>query len=250
VEKGVVVGLELPAQEVTNLAPVRGLPGLRELRCLATHDKPGRLDDLAPLAGLPLRVLAVPLNRHLSDLWPLAGMPLVELDCYGTAVADLTPLQKCPLEYLNVGGTRVRGLEGVKGLPLKGLHFNDVPIDDLGPLAGLRLEVLSCANTPVQDLDPLRKMPLRSLNLCFCLRVKDLSPLQGMPLDDLDIRRTAATDTPLRKGDPLRRLLANEDWVVTHRQLLQALPKLEAINYMAAQQFWAHLDAKKPNKEP
>src|SRR5262249_17110039 len=93
VEKGVVVGLGASAQQLTNLAPVRGLPGLRDLRCLGTQYQPGRLTDLAPLTGLPLRVLVVTWNPRLSDLRPLAGMPLVTLDCYATAVADLTPLQ-------------------------------------------------------------------------------------------------------------------------------------------------------------
>jgi hypothetical protein len=250
VEKGVVVGLEVFTHRLTNLAPVRGLPGLRELRCVGRHDQPGRLTDLAPLAGLPLRVLSVRGNHGLSDLRPLAGMPLVELDCYATPVADLTPVQKCPLEHLNVGATRVCSLDAVKGLPLKELHINDASIDDLGPLAGLRLETLSCGNTRVQDLSPLRKMPLRRVSLSACARVKDLSPLQGMPLEALDISGTQVTDLALLKDTPLRHLFADEGWVVAQRQRLQALPKLETINYTPVRQFWADLDAKKPDTKP
>src|SRR5262249_6240231 len=74
IEKGVVVGLDLPTPKITNLAPVRGLPGLRELKCTSTIPEPGELADLSPLAGLPLRVLSVKGNRRLSDLRPLAAM--------------------------------------------------------------------------------------------------------------------------------------------------------------------------------
>src|SRR5262249_8105126 len=35
IEKGVVVGLFLPTPKITNLSPVRGFPGLRELKCYA-----------------------------------------------------------------------------------------------------------------------------------------------------------------------------------------------------------------------
>jgi serine/threonine protein kinase len=250
VENGVVVGLEFPTPRITNLSPVRGLPGLRALKCMSVALEPGALTDLSPLAGLPLRVLWVKGNHRLSDLRPLAGMPLVELDCYGVAVTDLSPLQKCPLERLFVGGTRVRSLEAVKGLPLKVLNFNDLPIDDLGPLASLPLEELSCGNTLVQDLSPLRKLPLTSVNVTACNRVKDLGPLQGLPLHDLDIRRTAVTDLAPLKGARLRVLFAPEELLVAQRQLVQALPKLETINYKPVRQFWADLDAKKPDKGP
>jgi serine/threonine protein kinase len=250
VEKGVVVGLEFPTPKITKLAPVRGLPGLRELKCYAPPGGAGgRLTDLAPLAGLPLRLLRLEGNYLLSDLRPLAGMPLVSLNCYGTPVADLTPLQKCPLERLVIGATRVRNLEAVKGLPLKQLYLNDSAIGDLKPLTGMRLEVLSCPFTPVSDIGPLRGMPLTSVNLHNCQLVKDLAPLRGMPLNDLDIRGVRATDVTPLKDSPLRHLLADEDWLVRHRQFLQALPKLVFLNGKSVRQFWADLDAKKPDKK-
>jgi hypothetical protein len=50
--------------------------------------------------------------------------------------------------------------------------------------------------------------------------------------------------------DALRYLFAPDDLVVAHRPLVQALPKLETINYKPVRQYWADVDAKKPDKEP
>lgn len=229
IEAGVVVGFEFPTQDVSNVAPVRGFPGLRKLKCEGTFDDPGDLIDLTPLTGLPLKVLSVFKNDRLFDLRPLAGMPLVELNCYGTAVVDLTPLEKCPLAGLTMGQTGVtnRGLDLVKKLPLKQLNINDSKIDDLRPLAGLKLTNLECGGCPT---------------------LKDLSPLKNMPLEYLDITRTAVTDLTPIKNAPLRKLRALGINLAPHRALLQAIPTLETINHMSRHEFWAMEDAKKPDK--
>jgi hypothetical protein len=250
-EKGVVIGLTFPTTKITNLAPVRAFPELRELRCYPPPGgPPGQLSDLSPLAGLRLRVLSVCGNPHLSDLRPLEGMPLVVLDCQSTAVEDLTPLAKCPLESLDIGGTRVRSLEAVKGMPLRYLHFAGCSIKDLGPLADLPLEVLVCGGSSIKDLAPLAKTPLTSLYMGYCRSVEDLGPLRGKPLTALAIEGTAVTDLTPIKGAPLVGLHLEDQLALAHRQLLQALPKLEAINYKPVRQFWADLDARKPDKKP
>jgi hypothetical protein len=250
IENGVVVGLFIPTPKITNLAPVRALPGLRELKCYAPSGPLGRLTDLTPLAGLPLRVLWVRSNDRLFDLRPLEGMPLVELNCSGTLVADLAPVHKCPLESLYIGESRVPSLEGLKGLPLKKLYCQNSAISDLSPLAGMRLEVLVCFYSQVHDLSPLRKMPLTQVSVQACRQVKDLSPLQGMPLDDLDVRAVGTTDLTPLKDAPLRYLRADESAILAHRPLIQALPKLGTINDTPASKFWADRDAKKPVRDP
>jgi serine/threonine protein kinase len=231
IEKGVVVGLEFATYSVTNIAPVRGLPGLRELKMLGYHDKPGKVTDLRPLTGMPLRGLSVFGNIELSDLRPLTGMPLVELNCYGTAVFDLTPIQKCPIEDLNVGSSSVVSLSAVKTLPLKRMHCNDLKsIADLEPLAGKKLVELECGNCPL---------------------LKDISPLKGMPLESLNIFVTAVTDLSILKDAPLKKLIAEDGPVIAHRKLLQAIPTLEQLNSRPVQDYWANLDAKKqPEKRP
>jgi eukaryotic-like serine/threonine-protein kinase len=229
VGKGGVVGLTISPKRLTNLAPVRGLPGLRELRCDAGSDAPGQLTDLTPLTGLPLRVLSVRGNSNLSDLRPLEGMPLVELDCTGTAVADLSPLQQCPLEVLNIGASRVVSLAPLRNLPLKNLSANDTKIADLQPLKGMRLVRLSCGNCPlIRDLEPLREMPLASLHV-GATAVTDLTPLRGAPL--------------LVLYAPRRALLA-------HRELLTAIPTLVGIEGKSVKQFWADVDAASAPKNP
>jgi hypothetical protein len=178
-------------------------------------------------------------------------MPLREFICYGTNVADLTPLQKCPLEALDFGDTRVLGLEAVKGLPLRHLGFSGcLPIKDLGPLAGLPLEGLTCGDTSIKDLAPLAKMPLTRLYMGYCHSVEDLGPLRGKPLTALAIEGTAVTDLTPVKGAPLVELHIEEQLALAQRQFLQALPKLETINRRPVRQFWADLDAKKPDQKP
>ncbi|OWK39915.1 protein kinase domain-containing protein [Fimbriiglobus ruber] len=225
VEDGVVVGLEFPAHRVTNVSPVRGLAGLRELSCAGTHDNPGWVTDLKPLAGLRLRVLSVANNIHLSDLGPLEEMPLEELYCYGTVVVDLVPLQKCPLTILDVGSTKVTNLAPLKGLPLTRFRANDSKVTDLGPLAGIRLVEIWCGN---------------------CKRLADLGPLKGMPLEGVNVEGTGVADLGPLKGAPVRALFAPDAAVAAARKLLEATPTLETINDKPHGAYWADVDAKKP----
>jgi predicted Ser/Thr protein kinase len=97
---GKVVGLSLPAAEVTDLAPVRALPDLRLLSCTGTLEKRGRLTDLGPLADLKqLNQLSIA-HTAVPDLLALRSLRLAFLDCQGTAVRDLSPLKNLPLQEL------------------------------------------------------------------------------------------------------------------------------------------------------
>jgi hypothetical protein len=51
IDRGVVTELGLTSNRVTDLSPVRALPGLRALRCEALHQGHGKLSDLTPLAA-------------------------------------------------------------------------------------------------------------------------------------------------------------------------------------------------------
>jgi Leucine-rich repeat (LRR) protein len=99
VADGLVTGLAFVTVNVTEVAPVRALPGLRDLSCTGGAAGNGKLADLSPLAGLPLATLNCS-GTQVSDLAPLCGMPLKSFTCTGTRVSDLSPLAGAPLVQL------------------------------------------------------------------------------------------------------------------------------------------------------
>ena len=145
VENGVVVGLELLTDEVTDLAPVRALVGLRTLKCWGSKEG----------------------NRRLADLSPLKDMKLTSLECQSTAVSDLSPLTGMPLSELHCDHTKVSDLSPLKDMKLTSLYCNNTKVSDLSPLKDMKLTSLWCHYTPVTDLSPLRGMPLITLSCDF-----------------------------------------------------------------------------------
>jgi Leucine-rich repeat (LRR) protein len=98
---GVVEGVSLPADDVTDLSPLRALPGLRQVICMSTSDK-GLLANLGPLKDLKLTDLSITGTR-VTDLSPLRKLPLKELRCDGPALKDVESLRalKPTLEKIN-----------------------------------------------------------------------------------------------------------------------------------------------------
>ncbi len=166
------------------------------------------LDNLSPLAGLPLRRLVIKATK-ISDLTPLRGMPLTLLDASDTPVKDLTALAACPA--------------------LISLDVSQTGVTDLRPLAGLKLGRLAFSKTAVQDLAPLQRMPLRAL-YCDETKVEDLLPLTTCSaLESVTIPQTALNPNLLRKLPTLVRI-SN---------------KLDTRNGLPAQsaaEFWASFD--------
>ena len=112
------VGSEIDDED---LAGLRALPGLVELRLLDT-DRHRRIvhpiTDLSPLADLPeLRVLELP-RSTVEDLSPLRALKqLRRLDVSRTRVADVSPLADLPLT--NAGEAQARAV----GEKLAGRRF-------------------------------------------------------------------------------------------------------------------------------
>jgi hypothetical protein len=106
VEKDVVTELNFVTDKVTDISPVRALPGLMVLKCAGTQFN-GFLADVSPLQGMQLTTLILGGNPKLSELSPLKGMPLTALDLYGcTTVKDIEPLNGMPLTFLSLVGTQ------------------------------------------------------------------------------------------------------------------------------------------------
>jgi Leucine-rich repeat (LRR) protein len=220
IENGVVTGLQFFTDNVTNIAPVRALPGLKNLRCHGSSPGKGALSDLSPLEGMQLTVLNCGFLPLLDDLSPLTGMPLQELTCIGTIVAALSPLRGMPLKYLACGVTK---------------------ITDLSPLQGMQLLALGLESTPVSDISPLKGLPLTHLRI-HSTQVSDLSPLKGMPLEILECQNTPVADlTPLRDS-PLRSLICDFK-PFRDTDLLRSIRSLETINGKPVAEFWNDVEA-------
>jgi hypothetical protein len=228
VADGVVTGVSFPADDITDLSPVRALTGLKVLSCFGKELLPGELSDLSPLKGLALVQLDCRYTR-VTDLAPLEGMPLTYFSAHGSHdLADLAPLRGLPLDHLVVAGSKVGDLSPLRGMPLVHLDCAATQIRDLSPLAGMMaLQYLNCDSTQVADLGPLRGMQLttlgcgvtqvtslaplkdlRKLTLLSCCQtsISDLSPLTGLPLRILDCRDTLVRDLSPLKGMNLTHL--------------------------------------------
>jgi Leucine-rich repeat (LRR) protein len=177
IASGVVTALDVRADDLTDLSPVRALTHLKALTCSATPPARGKLADLSPLGGMRLTSLWCS-NTRVADLSPLRGMPLIALHIDGTEVADLSPLQ---------------------GMRLKQLHCPSTPVADLSPLQGMRLTHLVIGRTQVADLSPLKGMPLLSLGIAGT-PATDLSPLEGLPLKALGCQVRGERDVELLRS--------------------------------------------------
>lgn len=228
----VVTGLKFQTDQVTNVAPVRALSGLKSLDVCGTeetvrvmadqkvHDVvglQGKLVDLTPLTGLSLTYLRCTRTK-VSNLSPLKGMPLTFLDCGLTDVSDLAPLSGMPLKYAFLGGCW--------------------KLSDLTPLKGLGLTALDVGGSAVSDLSPLQGLPLKELNLFGAMQVKDLSPLKGMPLTLLHLGRLTVTDLSPIAGMPLKHLWCDYQ-PERDVEVIRSLKDLEKINNKPVAEFWS-----------
>jgi len=251
----VVTGLQFSTDQVTNIAPVRVLTGLKFLDVSGTQ---GQLADLSPLKGLSLSVLRCDYTK-VSDLSPLREMPLTSLACGATDVSDLTPLKdmplralfcQCPkvsdlsplqgmrLDRLDVSGSAVSNLSSLRGMPLKELNlYGATLVTNLSPLQGSDLESLNLGRTAVSDLEPLENMmSLRELILAYA-PVADLSKLKRLPLKSLHIQYTMVTNLA-----PLKDMSVKHLWLDYQprrdAEVLRDLKSLERINGMTTEEFW------------
>jgi anti-sigma factor RsiW len=91
-KENVVEDLGFTTDAVTDISPLRALPGLRTLRCRGSGPGKGKLSDLSPLKNLKLTHLRCQWNR-IEDLSPLKGMALENLWCNCNNERDLQLLR-------------------------------------------------------------------------------------------------------------------------------------------------------------
>lgn len=204
IRDGVVWRLQFSSDNVTDLSPLRALPGLEDLTCDGASLRSGKLRDLSPLKGVALTRLSCN-STAVSDLSALKGLPLISLSCGYTPVSNLAPLAGMKLTYLFIRETNVSDLSPLRDMPLSEMDFSATKVTELAPLAGMKLQHLWCYGIPVADLSPLQGMPLKELNLGGT-QVSDLSPLKGMPLVQLNIGFSQVAELTSLRGLPLTHL--------------------------------------------
>lgn len=224
-----VVQISFLTDAVTDISPVRDLPDLEVLICRGSgRDGTGR-----------------PKGR-LIDLSPLRGLPLKELDVSYNPVADLEPLRGMQLERFSIGNTEVSNIEPLRGMPLREFLAGWTPVADLRPLAGAPLEAVSIRNTKVNDLEPLRGAPLKIL---WCERsgVTDLGPLAATPLERLNCQETDVRSLEPVAGLPLKEINFDYD-PARDAGLAELLGKVPRINGFSGAEFWVRVGAQNKAK--
>lgn len=181
VEGGVVSGLKIITDHVTDIFPLRVLTHLRQLGLNGSAPRAGALVDISPLKGMALQELDLGDNPDMRDLSALRGMPLKKLLLYHPEVTDLTPLRGMPLNHLLMWGWKGTDLSPLRGMPLTWLNCGGGgPVEiDLTHLVGLPLDYLCLNHTSVSDLSPLKDVPLKHIEF-LNTRVADPSPLKNI----------------------------------------------------------------------
>lgn len=112
----------ITSDQISNLAPLRALPGLTTLVCSGSSARKGKVRDLSPIKDLRLTSLRIQ-GTQVADLMPIKGMKLARIDCSGTEVADLSPLRDMPLAWLNCADNKVTDLSPLKEMNLTEIMF-------------------------------------------------------------------------------------------------------------------------------
>lgn len=220
--------LVLDYQQITDLAPLAGLPlehlslvgnqisdlsplaDCQELQTVDVGENPVRSADV--LAGLPnLRGVGLEATG-VTSVEAFAGSGIQSLNVRTTWVTDYTPLESCPaLTRLITGSMPDGAAETLAGLTgLEELRLYSTPRLDLSIFENFhRLQAADFYGSSVDHPEALMGLAsLRYLNLGET-GVGELSFLSSMPaLTELDLRDNTLTDlTPLLKCPWLTRLI-------------------------------------------
>jgi hypothetical protein len=225
IEKGQVLGVQLPQCGISNLSPLKGM----QLMQVDLQGCP--VQSIEDLAGMPIQALYLD-STVVSDLSALKGMSTLQvLYADNTGVSDISPLQGLPITELNLVGTGISDLKALTGMPLRQLWLTDCKVSDLSPLSSSPLESITLHRTQVADLTPLAKI---------------------RTLQRLHIGETPVTDlTPLGTL-PLQRLVFTPGGIVTGIDVIRKMPSLQQVGTEFADEvntvvpapvFWQKYDA-------
>ena len=160
---GLVVGVQDPSNQITDLSPLAELTNLQDLTFVGDY-----ISDITALAGLEsLTWIHFSGRNYTIDITPLSSLTNLEV-----------------LQFVNGQVTDIAPLEGLVNLFSLDLSWNY--ISDLTPLAGLtNLETLILRDNQITDvaalagLADLGRSNLRTLSLSNN-QISDLTPLEGL----------------------------------------------------------------------
>ncbi len=217
-EDGVVTEISLGGN-VTDLSPVRALPGLQAFRLRHSRD----VSDFSPLSGMKhLTVLELHLCHqvrdaglaHFKDRKNLTHLDLthakqvtdaglanfkgcknltyLRLDWTQVTDAGLASFEDCKnltdvmlaaTQVSDAGVAHLRDCKDLTYLNLAQTQVTEVGLAHLKDCKNLK-ELVLLEASKVADLSPIKDLKLTRLN-CVATGVTDLSPLEGMPLEDI-----------------------------------------------------------------
>ena len=136
--------------------------------------------------------------RQLEDISPLAGLPLRSLALDGAIVQNLAPLTAMPLEELVLRCPTITNIAALAGMPLRKLEVNVIRVPDLSPLAGLPVRQLFLGGTSYVSRD------LSVLRTCRQLEElrTDYNALDWTVLLDIPTLKTVTRHSPLKPMPP------------------------------------------------
>ena len=157
------------------------------------------IEDLSPIADLPLIALICPNNR-IKSLEPLKGMPLTTLNCIGNPITSLDALRGMPLNTLVCEGCPVENIEPLRGLPITLLNIGGGRISDIDALRGMPLTFLACWGNRIRSLEPLAEMKFLAALYCSANEIESLEPLRGLSIVSMNCSGNLISDLePVRK---------------------------------------------------
>ncbi|HEY3320647.1 MAG TPA: SUMF1/EgtB/PvdO family nonheme iron enzyme [Planctomycetota bacterium] len=137
VVNGQVQLLHISSIALKDLSPIKALVGLSDLECRPHTQAKGNLEDLTPLRGMKLQILALQ-NNNIHELSPLQGIPLTHLYVASNPVENLAPLKGLSLITLDIKKTQVGDLAPIRDLPIKHLVCDFVVARDAAILGSIK----------------------------------------------------------------------------------------------------------------
>ncbi len=236
------------------------------------------IDDLSPLAGIPVHSLFVE-DRRIPFPHPIRGtdalcpntLKHLSVNAWVNDIAtlgvytnlarlfighspesnDLRPLSRLKLKHLYVSATSVSDLSALKDMPLERLTISMSPVTNLAALSRSKLQWVDLSRTHVRCLAPLTEEPIETLNISHT-SVTDLSSLSNMPIASLDITGTCVSDIAPIARPPLAFLCFTPENIVNGLELLKDIPNLTLSTdgrYSYADKIWTAEEIWKNNAQ-
>jgi internalin A len=149
--------LDVAKNQVTNLAPIKGLARLQSLTLTGNQ-----VADISPLSECKALQYIELTGNKVEDLKPLSGLAaLNSLYLSDNQIKDATPVFSCTkLWSLYLDGNKLTGIQGVGALHgLTTLSLRKNALTDLSPLEPLeQLNMIFLENNQLADVAPLHRM--------------------------------------------------------------------------------------------